>query len=209
MPASCAWRRVVQGCIAFCLLAAASAAQAHSAIQGINGFYAGFLHPLTALEHLLAFAALGLLAGQQGDRMAPALLLFALMVVIGATLALRIPAIPYIDLMNILSIVLLGLLVAAAWRMPLVVLYFIALALGLSHGYANGAAMEGDLKPGLFIAGVGLAGLIVPAWLMLAVEFILRQKYHWMHIAVRVAGSWITAIGLLVLATSGRAFLHA
>ena len=27
-------------------------------------------------------------------------------------------------------------------------------------------------------------------------------------IAVRVAGSWITAIGVLVLATSGRAILH-
>lgn len=208
MPITCAWRTVSRGAIACCLLAAASAAQAHSAIQGIDGFYAGVLHPLTALEHLLTFAALGLMAGQQGERMAPALLVFALMVMLGAAVALRIPALPYVALLNIASIVVLGALVAAAWRLPLIVLYVIALLLGLSHGYANGAELAGDLKPRLFIAGLGLAALIVPAWLMLAVEFILRQKYPWMHIAVRVAGSWITAIGILVLATSGRAILH-
>jgi hypothetical protein len=39
------------------------------------------------------------------------------------------------------------------------------------------------------------------------VDFLSRRKVNWLHIAVRVAGSWIAAIGLLVLATSGKAIL--
>ena len=191
-----------------CLLAVASTAHAHSPVKGIGGFYAGFLHPVTGLEHILPFAALGILAGQQGDKSAPALFLFALMVMAGAVSALWIPALPYVGLVNVLSGVLLGALVAAAWRLPVAVLYVVATVFGLSHGFANGAALSGAFKAYLFIPGLGLAALVVTAWLMIATDFLLRQKYSWMHIAVRVAGSWITAIGVLVLATSGRAILH-
>jgi len=194
--------------VSLCLLMAASVAHAHSPVKGIGGFYAGFLHPVTGLEHVLPFAALGILAGQQGDRVAPALFLFAVMVMLGALGALLIPALPYIGLLNILSGVLLGALVAAAWRLPVVVLYVIAIVFGLTHGFANGTALNGAFKPYLFIPGLGLAGLVVPAWMMIVTDLILRQKYNWMRIAVRVAGSWITAIGVLVLATSGRAILH-
>jgi len=194
--------------VSLCLLMAASVAYAHSPIKGIGGFYAGFLHPVTGLEHVLPFAALGILAGQQGDRVAPALFLFAVMVMLGALGALWIPALPYIALLNIVSGVLLGALVAAAWRLPVVVLYVIAIVFGLTHGFANGTALNGAFKPYLFIPGLGLAGLVVPAWMMIVTDLILQQKYNWMRIAVRVAGSWITAIGVLVLATSGRTILH-
>jgi len=194
--------------VSLCLLMAASIAHAHSPIKGIGGFYAGFLHPVTGLEHVLPFAALGILAGQQGDRVAPALFVFAVMMMLGALGALWIPTLPYIGLLNILSGVLLGALVAAAWRLPVVVLYVSAIVFGLTHGFANGAALNGAFKPYLFIPGLGLAGLVVPAWMMIVTDLILRQKYNWMRIAVRVAGSWITAIGVLVLATSGRAILH-
>jgi urease accessory protein len=160
------------------------------------------------LEHILPFAALGILAGQQGDKAAPALFLFSLMLMAGAVGALWIPALPYVGLLNVLSGVLLGGLVAAAWRLHPAVLYGIATLFGLSHGFANGTALNGAFKPYLFIPGLGLAGLVVPAWLMIASDFVLRQRYGWMHIALRVVGSWITAIGVLVLATSGRAILH-
>jgi len=208
MTTSCGSKLSVRVGVAICLLAAASTAHAHSPIKGIGGFYAGFLHPVTGLEHVLPFAALGILAGQQGDRVAPALFLFAVMLMLGAMAALWVPALPYIGLLNILSGILLGGLVAAAWRLPVALLYVIAIVFGLTHGFANGAALNGAFKPYLFIPGLGLAGLVVPAWLMIVTDLILRQKYNWMRIAVRVAGSWITAIGVLVLATSGRAILH-
>jgi len=68
--------------VSLCLLMAASIAHAHSPIKGIGGFYAGFLHPVTGLEHVLPFAALGILAGQQGDRVAPALFVFAVYIIV-------------------------------------------------------------------------------------------------------------------------------
>ena len=198
----------VRAGVSMCLLMAAGAAHAHEPIAGIGGFYGGFLHPVTALEHLLPFAALGILAGQQGDRAAPALCLFAAMLMLGALAAVWIPALPYVGLLNILSGALLGGLVATAWRLPVVVLCMIVIVFGLSHGFANGAALNGAFKPHLFIPGLGLAGLVAPGWLMLAVQFILRQEHYWMRIAVRVAGSWITATSVLVLATSWAAILH-
>jgi len=197
------------GCAALCLLALPTHAYAHTAAKGAGDFYAGLLHPVTALEHVLPFVTLGLLAGQQGTKAQSAVLVFALTLMAGAALALWVPALPYVALVNILSAVLLGILVAAAWRLPLTLFYGITALFGLSHGFANGTAMSEGLKPYLFIPGIGLAGLLTTAYGMIMTDFLLRQKANWMHIAVRVAGSWIAAIGLLVLATSARTLLKA
>jgi urease accessory protein len=187
----------------------ARCAQAHTAAKEVGDFYAGLLHPVTALEHVLPFVALGLLVGQQGQRATSAVLVFSLTLMLGAASALWISAVPYVSLVNILSAALLGSLVAAAWPLPNGVVCGIAAVFGLSHGFANGTAMSGGIRPYVFIPGVGLACLLVLAWGMIIADFVLRQKAGWMHIALRVAGSWIAAIGILVLATSGRAILKA
>lgn len=201
------WLPGATASVALWLLGISPTAYAHSAAKGAGDFYAGLLHPVTALEHVLPFFALGLLAGQQGQRGQPAVLVFSLMLVLGAASALWLPAPPYVALVNILSAVLLGGLVAAAWRLPMAILYAIPVLFGLSHGFANGTAISGGIKAYLFIPGVGLAGLMVAAYGMIATDFLLRQKANWMHIAVRVAGSWIAAIGILVLATSWKAIV--
>jgi urease accessory protein len=203
------WAAARTGCAALCLLAIPTHGYAHTAAKGAGDFYAGLLHPVTALEHILPFVTLGLLAGQQGAKAQGTVLVFALTLMAGAALALWVPSVPYVGLVNILSAVLLGGLVAAAWRLPLVLLYGMTVLFGLSHGFANGTAMSEGLKPYLFIPGVGLAGLLATAYGMITADFLLRQKANWMHIAVRVAGSWIAAIGILVLATSARTILKA
>src|SRR6185503_7485701 len=48
------------------LLSFAGTAHAHSTVKGVGDLYAGLLHVLTALEHVLPFIALSLLAGQRG-----------------------------------------------------------------------------------------------------------------------------------------------
>jgi urease accessory protein len=58
------------------------------------------------------------------------------------------------------------------------------------------------MKAYLFILGVGLAGLVVTGYGLVVTDYVLRKNVGWMRIAVRVAGSWIAAIGMLVLATS-------
>jgi len=198
---------LVRTSAAACLMAAASTAHAHTAAKEVGDFYAGFLHPLTALEHAVPFVAFGLLVGQQGQKASSALLVFSLMLMLGATSALWVSTIPYLSPVNIFSMILFGSLIAAARPLPMVVTQGIAVVFGFSHGFANGTAITGAIKPYLFIPGLGLAGLIVPAWGMIVTDFVLRQKAGWMHIAVRVAGSWMAAIGILVLATGGRTLL--
>ena len=196
------WRRAAQAGVALWIALLASGAQAHSSVKGVGDFYAGFLHPLTSLEHVLPFLALGMLCGQQGPRAQSALPVFWIALMVGATIALWVPSLPAVDLINILSTLVLGALLAAAFPLPLPVYLALALVFGLTHGYANGTAIAPPIKPYLFIPGVGLAGLVVTGYGVIMTDYILRRKVGWMTIAVRVAGSWIAAIGLLVLATS-------
>lgn len=192
-----------------CLLFAADSAFAHSATRGAGDFYAGALHALTAPEHLLPFLAFGILAGQQGRKAEPVLLVFCLSLAAGATAALWAVPVPYVGLLNIVSAILFGALVAASWSLPMALCYGLALAFGLSHGFANGAGMIEQTKPYLYIPGVALAGFAVTACGLMVTDYLLRRQAEWIHIAVRVAGSWIAAIGILVLATSGAAIVKA
>lgn len=192
-----------------CLVSFAANAHAHSTVKGVGDLYAGLLHVLTAVEHVLPFAALSLLAGQLGMKaQAQAdLLVFPVALMIGAAAALWLPPLPGLAFFNLFSAILLGGLVAAAWPLPSAVFYGLVIVFGISHGFANGEAISGSIKAYLFILGIGLAGLAVLAYGTLMVGFLLRRKAGWLHIAVRVAGSWIAAIGVLVLATTGRTML--
>ena len=72
----------------------------------------------------------------------------------------------------------------------------IAALLGLYHGYLNGAGL------GLsFTSAAALLGLIFAVFVLiaLAAAFVVQLQAAWARIAVRVAGSWIFASGLLLL----------
>jgi len=71
----------------------------------------------------------------------------------------------------------------------------LALALGLIHGFLNGAALQdgaGTLE--LF----GIMAMIFVLVAMLS-AFVVSLQKSWARIAVRVAGSWVFASGLLML----------
>jgi urease accessory protein len=187
----------------------AGSADAHSTVKGVGDLYAGLLHVLTGLEHVLPFIALSLLAGQRGlkAQAEAVLLVFPLALMVGAAAALWVPPLPGLTFFNVASAILLGGLVAAARPLPGAVFYGLVVVFGISHGFANGEAISGSIKAYLFILGIGLAGLAVLAYGTLMVDFLLKRKTGWITIAVRVAGSWIAAIGVLVLATAGKSML--
>jgi urease accessory protein len=162
------------------------------------------LHPLTALEHALPILALGLLAGQQGERAARWLVLvFPLALLTGAGLATVVPSLLGIPVLNAVSFVVLGLLVAAAWRLPLPLLIALGVLFGVSHGYENGRAMTPQTAAHLFILGVATIGGLVTA-LVSAATLDLAAKAAWPRVAVRVAGSWIAAIGIMTIGLAWR-----
>jgi urease accessory protein len=187
------------------LLAIASAhpAAAHTLDNRFGDFYGGVLHPLTALEHALPILALGLLAGQQGERAARWLVLvFPLALLIGAVLSVLTPALPWPRFLNAASFVVLGLLVAAGRRLPLPLLIALGAVFGLSHGYENGRAMGPDTAMHLFIPGIAVAGGLVTA-LVSAVTLDLASR-TWARVGVRVVGSWIAAIGIMTIGLAWR-----
>ncbi len=170
---------------------------AHSVSKRFGDFYGGMLHPLTALEHLLPILAFSLLAGQHGPGHARrVLLLFGAGLLVGASMAPCAEPIPFVVEGNQLSIVVLGLLVAAAVGLPLAFLMAAALVLGLSHGYQNAVGLSPSVAVSLFIPGVVLSGLSL---LAVVAAVAVSLKAPWQRVAVRVAGSWIAAIGILVM----------
>ncbi|MFO1372743.1 MAG: HupE/UreJ family protein [Candidatus Competibacteraceae bacterium] len=191
--------------LALALTLGAGTVHAHVAVTQAGAFYAGLLHPLTAPEHVLPWIALGLLAGQQGlNKGQGILLIFPIALALGAGLALGQPTPDWIFLLNLGSLVLLGGLVAAAWRLPAALLYALALLFGVTHGYANGTALTSNLSPPVFVVGLVAAALLIVGYGLGCTAYLLRLKPAWLSIAVRVAGSWITAVGILVLSMSGK-----
>jgi len=75
------------------------------------------------------------------------------------------------------------------------VVALLAVCLGLVHGFFNGTA----LKEGA--GALGLLGIMAMIFVIvtLASAFVVSLKKPWTRIAVRVAGSWIFASGLLML----------
>lgn len=138
----------------------AAPASAHVG-HGTNGFDSGFLHPLTGPDHLLAMAAVGIVAATwRRDRtlwLAPAAFLFG-MVGGGVAGIVGVPF-PGAELLIVASVILLGVAIAAAvtdgkgsaWVLPILA------AAGLAHGHAHGAEAPSAAHPALYIAGFLLA----------------------------------------------------
>jgi urease accessory protein len=185
------------------VVAFAHPAAAHSLDNRFGDFYGGVLHPLTALEHALPMVALGLLAGQQGERASRWLVLvFPLALLLGAVLAAVAPALPSMRLLNAVSFVVLGLLVAAGRRLPLTLLIVLGALFGLSHGYENGRAMGPDAAVHLFVPGVAAAGGLIIALVSAATLDLAART--WARVGVRILGSWIAAIGIMTIGLAWR-----
>ena len=185
-----------------------ASAEAHAVYQGAGDFYAGMLPPLTSPEHVLPMLVLGALAGQNGlKRCEFVLWAFPAAMAAGGCIALMVPGLRGVLLLNVVSTVLLGALLAAAFTLPSWLILILSVGFGLPDGYANGSAIIGQIRPAVFIAGMVVASFILIAYTVAATSFLLRLRPTWIAIAVRVAGSWAAAIGLLVLSLTQRALL--
>jgi urease accessory protein len=179
------------------------AAHAHLVNTGLGPFYDGVTHFLLTPEDLLPALALALLAGLRGAR-AGRLVLFALPIawLAGGLVGLAIPLPGSSLAVTTLSFLALGGLVAADARLRPAWVAAIAIAVGLLHGALNGAAMA-EARLG----AVGLSGIAAVLFVTVAIAaaLVVALRAPWTRIAVRVAGSWIAATGLLVLGWSLRA----
>jgi len=166
-------------------------------MKGVGDFYAGMLHPLTAIECVLPMIALSLLAGQQRRRSTIGILLsFPLACGAGASLGVVFPSGSYFIVINTAAMAVLGILVALARPLPISVCIGLSTALGLSLGWANAAELTVGTSPYRFIPGLALVALLLISY---GAGLVRRLSAPWAQVGFRVVGSWIATVGILVL----------
>jgi urease accessory protein len=173
-------------------------ALAHSLSASFGDFYGGLLHPTTALDLAPPLVALGLLAGQNGKPAARRMLVvLPAAFVLGTGLGGALPPPAHLATVNAGSFVVLGLLLALDALLPSALLLGLGAALGLYNGLANGSGMAGGSDPVLFLLGSALAGF---AAILLPSAVVVSLTAGWQRIGVRVLGSWLAAVGAMILA---------
>src|SRR5262245_40106811 len=118
-------------------------ASAHTGIGPGHDLLHGLQHPLTGLDHILAMFAVGLWAVQRGGRavwLVP--LTFVLVMTIGGAIGISGVSLPFVEPGIVLSVVILGVFVAAAVRLPLPVSASIVGLFAIVHGYAHGTEIS-------------------------------------------------------------------
>jgi hydrogenase/urease accessory protein HupE len=175
-----------------------TAAQAHLASTGLGPIYDGISHLFLSVDDLLPVVAMALLAGLNGPA-AGRWALFVLPVawLVGGMIGLHSGGMP--AGVTSLSLLLLGILVAADRRLRWPVVAVLAGALGLMHGALNGAGIATAQREASGLIGIVGAVFVLTA---LASALVLSLRPPWTRIVVRVAGSWIAATGLLMLGWS-------
>ena len=142
-----------------------SAAYAHdeSTVEIFGSFIGGLLHPVLGLDHLLAMLSVGIVSAQIGGRaiwLVPTT--FVLVMAVGFLVGLVGINIGFVEVGIALSVVVLGLLIAA--EQPSIPIIVVMAAVGLFaifHGYAHGAEMPEIAQPVRYALGfmVGTASI--------------------------------------------------
>lgn len=191
-------RRAALGALLFggCLTSTALAHFGGGLSPAHGGLAAGLLHPLTGLDHLLAMFAVGIWAAQIGGRaqwVVPSA--FVGIMLVGAGLGVAHVPLPLVEGGIVGSVILLGLAIALALRVPTLAA---AIAVGLFaifHGHAHGT----ELAAGLSGLSYGVGFIATTAALHAAgIGFALLLQRNRAATAVRYAGGAIACIGLLL-----------
>ncbi len=159
------------------------------------GFAAGFGHPFLGLDHLAAMVGVGVWAAQSGWRPVWSVpLAFMSVMALGALLALAGIALPAVEGGIAASLLVLGLLVAAAVRLPLSAGAVIAAVFAVFHGHAHGAEIPQTLTPWLYVSGFVLAtGVLHAAGIVAGRHWAAR--WSWLArvfgLALSAGGAWM------------------
>jgi urease accessory protein len=142
-------------------LATALPAAAHPGHGAGTGLAAGLLHPLTGVDHLLALLALGMWSRRQlrGVVLPP---VFLVLMALGASCAgaLADAMLPALEMSIAATVLLLGVLAAAALRLPPQAAVALAALCGFLHGMAHGRELTGaDSGAGFLLASALLMGV--------------------------------------------------
>ena len=162
------------------------------------GIVAGLAHPVTTPAHVIALMGLGLVAGRNFLPAGAAIIAaFALGLAAGlGAIAWGVGETPASDVL-LASATLCGLIAALQVKVPLPLAASLALVSGIALGL--------DSPPESILLREAVAMLIGTAFggaaALAMMAFAACVRARWRHgIVLRVAGSWVAAIAILVLA---------
>lgn len=169
-------------------------AHAHVGVGDTVGFARGVGHPLGGVDHILAMVAVGLWAAQCGGRalwIIPTT--FVLLMGLGGFVGTMGFAVPFVEQGIVLSVLVLGVLIAAVVRLPLSAGALIVGLFGVFHGHAHGTEMPANAMGLAYGAGFVLATAILHA---LGISAALLTRKFGQSSLVRVTGGAIAMSGV-------------
>ncbi|NND13948.1 MAG: HupE/UreJ family protein [Acidimicrobiia bacterium] len=154
--------------LTFSMLMVPAAASAHEGqVIRLGSFLAGFTHPVLGLDHLLAMVSVGVVSAMIGGRAiwtVPAT--FVAMMAVGGLLgsAQIGPGSTFVEIGIAISVLGLGIVIAADRNLPLGLAMVVVGFFGLLHGYAHGSEIPNIAEPvvyaGGFLSGTAIIHLV-------------------------------------------------
>jgi urease accessory protein len=188
--------RITAGLAFLAASLAAGVAEAHTLGAPGAGFAQGFVHPLGGLDHLLAMIAVGLWASQLGGRALWAVpAAFVAMMAGGAVAGWAGVAVPGVEPAIALSLLVLGLVVTTATRLPVALGAALVGVFALFHGHAHGAELP-QAASALAYGGGFVAATALLHGIGLAIGLAARERFT---LAMRLGGAGIAAAGVLLM----------
>ena len=179
--------------------AASNAALAHTGLEHAVSFAAGFSHPWSGLDHMLAMVAVGLWAGANGGRALWAWpVAFVSVMLVGGALGIAGVALPMVEPGILASVIVLGLLVLAAIRLPVAIGAALVALFALLHGHAHGAELPAEAAAASYAAGFAMATALLHG-IGLGVAHLATGARG--ALAVRGAGALVAAAGVALVLT--------
>lgn len=175
---------------------APSVALAHPG-HDTSGIVAGLMHPVFGWDHLLAMVAVGMLAVMGRTKPAWQMpLAFVGFMLVGALLGINGLAIAAVETGILLSLVVLGGLLAFGRAASLSVVVLCCALSGVLHGNAHGIELPANSAASSYIAGFMLATIA----LHVAGYLLARScSNQWQTMALRVGGAAIAGTGLVAV----------
>jgi urease accessory protein len=124
-------------------MALPSLAYAHAGGGHVHGLIDGLHHPVSGLDHLAAMIAVGLWAAQRGGQAIWQLpLTFVFAMVVGGAVSMTSAELPLVEPAIVASVIVFGLIVAMAAKLPLAAAAALVAAGAFVHGYAHTVEMS-------------------------------------------------------------------
>lgn len=166
---------------------------AHTGTGQHNGWLHGFFHPLSGLDHILAMIAVGLWAAQAHGRIIWLIpLIFVAVMGLGGLFAMITLPVAFAEYGIMLSLLVLGTLLACRKHLPLSVSMILIGLFALSHGYAHGSEMPSSISIFSYATGFMLATTLLHlCGIGLALLFRNFAGIYW----VRFSGIMIACYG--------------